>query len=107
MARVQKPSKREIALAAALALLPTLLVAEQAHAYIGPGAGFAFVGSLLVLLATFAMAFAIILTWPMRLLYRQITVGNPYKNAQSRRVVMFSSASSFHMRPSTHSVISP
>jgi len=34
---------------------------------IGPGAGFAFVGSLMVLVATFAIAFAIILTWPLRL----------------------------------------
>ena len=46
------------ALAAGLALLPALFAAAEAHAYIGPGAGFAFVGSLLVLLTTFAMAFA-------------------------------------------------
>ena len=32
---------------------------EAAHAYIGPGAGFAFAGSMLVLLVTFALAFAI------------------------------------------------
>lgn len=76
------------ALAAALALVPALLAAVEAHAYIGPGAGFAFVGSLMVLLATFAIAFTIILTWPIRLLYRQITVGNPYKAALSRRVVI-------------------
>ena len=63
-------------------------LAGQAHAYIGPGAGFAFVGSLLVLIATFAIAFSIILTWPLRLLYRLVTVGNPYKDAQCKRVVI-------------------
>ena len=65
-----------------------LLLAEPASAYIGPGAGFAFVGSLMVLLATFAIAFAIILTWPLRLLYRALTVGDPYRGARSKRVVI-------------------
>jgi predicted AlkP superfamily phosphohydrolase/phosphomutase len=72
----------------AAAVLASAVVAEPAQAYIGPGAGFAFVGSLLVLLATFAIAFAIILTWPLRLLYRTLTVGNPYKRAQAKRVVI-------------------
>jgi predicted AlkP superfamily phosphohydrolase/phosphomutase len=71
-----------------LAAVPALLAAGEAHAYIGPGAGFAFVGSLMVLITTFVIALAIILTWPIRLLYRYFTVGNPYKNAQSRRVVI-------------------
>ena len=34
------------------------------------------------------LAFAIILTWPLRMLYRAIAVGNPYKNAISKRVVI-------------------
>ena len=62
---------------ATAAVLAASLLPAAAHAYIGPGAGFAFVGSLLVLIATFAIAFAIILTWPIRLLYRLVTVGNP------------------------------
>ncbi|MDH3211916.1 MAG: alkaline phosphatase family protein [Myxococcales bacterium] len=81
-------SRNARALAVALAGLPVLLAAGEAHAYIGPGAGFAFVGSLMVLITTFAIAFAIILTWPIRLVYRYFTVGNPYKNAKSRRVVI-------------------
>jgi len=64
------------------------LGAEPAHAYIGPGAGFAFVGSLVVLLTTFVLALAIILTWPIRLLTRWLTVGNPYRRALARRVVV-------------------
>jgi predicted AlkP superfamily phosphohydrolase/phosphomutase len=61
---------------------------EDAHAYIGPGAGFAFVGSMLVLLVTFALALSIILTWPLRLVYRLVRVGNPYKAAMAKRVVI-------------------
>src|SRR5688500_17532396 len=72
----------------AFAAAAVLLAATPAEAYIGPGAGFAFVGSLLVLLTTFVLAFAIILTWPLRMLYRAIAVGNPYKNAISKRVVI-------------------
>jgi len=74
--------------AAAAAFSAACLLPEPIHAYIGPGAGFAFVGSLLVLITTFAIAFAIILTWPIRLAYRLLTVGNPYKNAISKRVVI-------------------
>jgi predicted AlkP superfamily phosphohydrolase/phosphomutase len=62
--------------------------AGDVHAYIGPGAGFALGGSMLVLLVTFALALAIIVTWPIRLAYRLIKVGNPYKNALTRRVVI-------------------
>jgi len=69
-------------------MLLSIVGAGEAHAYIGPGAGFAFAGSMLVLLVTFVLAFAIILTWPLRLLYRLVTVGNPYKAAMTRRVVV-------------------
>ncbi len=68
---------------AALAALAT-----DAQAYIGPGAGFALGGSMLVLFVTFALAFAIILTYPIRMLIRFIKVGDPYKNALTKRVVV-------------------
>lgn len=37
-------------------------------AYIGPGAGFAFLGSFLVLLVALAMVFAAVVSWPFRVL---------------------------------------
>jgi predicted AlkP superfamily phosphohydrolase/phosphomutase len=64
------------------------LAPDEARAYIGPGAGFAFGGALLVLLATFALALVILLTWPVRFAWRLIRVGNPYKRARARRVVI-------------------
>jgi predicted AlkP superfamily phosphohydrolase/phosphomutase len=60
----------------------------DAHAYIGPGAGFAFAGSFLVLIATFALAFFTLLTYPLRLAYRWLRVGNPYAKAQAKRVII-------------------
>lgn len=59
-----------------------------AQAYIGPGAGFAFAGSMLILLVTFLLALVVIGTWPVRLVYRLLRVGNPYKKARFKRVVI-------------------
>ncbi len=69
-------------------IILSLLGATNAEAYIGPGAGFALGGSMLVLLVTFTLAFVIILTWPIRLLINLIRVGNPYKKALVKKVVI-------------------
>src|SRR5215831_14317292 len=58
------------------------------HAYIGPGAGFAFAGSLLAMLVAIGLALGSILLWPFTALYRWIRVGNPFKNAQVKRVII-------------------
>ncbi len=46
-----------------------------AQAYIGPGAGASLAGSLLAVLAAIATAVAIVLFWPLRLLYRKFKAG--------------------------------
>ena len=56
---------------AAAALLAAALP-QTAQAYIGPGAGFAVVGSLGVLFVTFILALFAILTWPFRMIVRAI-----------------------------------
>jgi predicted AlkP superfamily phosphohydrolase/phosphomutase len=71
-----------------LTALACALLASPAHAYIGPGAGFAFAGAALVLVSTIALAFFTLLTWPFNLLYRAIRVGNPYKHASAKRVIV-------------------
>ncbi len=65
-----------------------LLCPLPAYAYIGPGAGFAFAGSLAVMVAAFALAVGTILLWPFTFLIRTIRVGNPYKGAISSRVIV-------------------
>ncbi|MBW1880015.1 MAG: alkaline phosphatase family protein, partial [Deltaproteobacteria bacterium] len=69
-------------------LVLAVLWPGEASAYIGPGAGFAFAGSLLVLLATFALALVTVLTWPINFVWRLIRVGNPFKHAQAKRIVV-------------------
>jgi predicted AlkP superfamily phosphohydrolase/phosphomutase len=59
-----------------------------AHAYIGPGAGFAFAGSLLAMLAAIGLALGSILLWPITLVWRWLRVGNPFRHAQAKRVVI-------------------
>lgn len=65
-----------------------LVAAPPAQAYIGPGAGFAFVGATLVLLSTLLLVVGILLTWPFTLVYRLVRIGNPYKGAAATRVVV-------------------
>jgi predicted AlkP superfamily phosphohydrolase/phosphomutase len=73
-----------LAIASAVLLLP----ASPAQAYIGPGAGFAFAGAAFVLLTTLALVVFTLLTWPFALLYRWVRIGNPYKNAKAKRVIV-------------------
>jgi predicted AlkP superfamily phosphohydrolase/phosphomutase len=59
-----------------------------AHAYIGPGAGFAFLGSTLVFLVTIAMAIVTILFWPLQWALRKLRKKGIPKHARTRRVVI-------------------
>lgn len=59
-----------------------------ALAYIGPGAGFAFAGSLLLMVAAIGLALLSILLWPITTLYKLIRVGNPFKHASAKRVII-------------------
>jgi predicted AlkP superfamily phosphohydrolase/phosphomutase len=73
---------------AALVAVWSLLAARPAQAYIGPGAGIAFAGSALVIVSTIFIAFGTILLFPLRLLWRAIVTGNPFKRARVKRVVI-------------------
>ncbi len=55
-----------------LALLLTLLMERQAHAYIGPGAGFALAGSFFAVFAAIGSALLTFITWPVRLVTRTL-----------------------------------
>jgi len=58
------------------------------RAYIGPGAGFAFLSSFLVLFLTFFLAVFSFLSWPFRLLIRMIKGRKALKGALVDRVVI-------------------
>ena len=48
--------------------------------YVGPGAGFAFLGSFLSLLAGFALGLFSILTWPLRMAWQSIRRRQGFRN---------------------------
>lgn len=57
-------------------------------AYVGPGAGFAFLSSFLVLFLTFLLAIFSFLTWPFRFLFRMIKGQKAYKKSLVNRVIV-------------------
>jgi predicted AlkP superfamily phosphohydrolase/phosphomutase len=59
-----------------------------AYAYIGPGAGFAFLSSFLVLFLTFFLAVFSFLSWPFRLLVRALKGRKALRGALVDRVVI-------------------
>ena len=79
-------SGRPAAILATLIVL-TLVGAQPAYAYVGPGAGFALLSSFLVLFTTLVAALASLLFWPFRMLWRRLRGGAPPR-ARIRRLVI-------------------
>ncbi len=71
-----------------LAVLVVLLAPAPAQAYIGPGAGFALAGSFLAVFAAFLSALLLLLTWPVRLLWRALFGRRALARSRFRRVVV-------------------
>jgi len=73
--------KAQIGAGACLLLITLAVYHSYPHpqgadfAYIGPGAGFAFLGSFLTLLGGFFLSMVSLLTWPFRMLWRLIILG--------------------------------
>ncbi|HXX20135.1 MAG TPA: alkaline phosphatase family protein [Candidatus Acidoferrum sp.] len=79
---------RKLFLLLLVAVASLLVFAPPAHAYVGPGAGFAVVSSLLTwLLATLQAIFAF-LTWPIRQFFRFLRHRRAYRKAQTRRTII-------------------
>ena len=62
--------------------------ADPVLAYIGPGAGFAAAGSLLVLIGTFALALGIILLWPLKAIVRVLRPSGRGQSKVKRMIVI-------------------
>ena len=65
-----------------------LAMAVPAVAYIGPGAGFAFLSSFLILFLAILLAIFSFLSWPFRLLFRLLKGQRPYRHSRIRRAVV-------------------
>lgn len=70
------------------AVVVVLLLPSSAHAYIGPGAGFALAGSFFAVFAAVFSAVVMILTWPIRLLWRLLFGWRALARAKVKRVVV-------------------
>src|SRR5919201_7028541 len=71
-----------------LTALTVLLAPSPAHAYIGPGAGFALAGSFLAVFAAVCSAVLMLLTWPARLLWRALFGRRAVARSRFKRVVI-------------------
>ncbi len=56
-------------------------------AYIGPGAGFAFLGSFLSLVAGALLGAFSLLTWPIRVSWRALRRGRAFRHARVKRII--------------------
>ncbi len=79
-----RPSALQRILLSALVLVGA---SQPALAYIGPGAGMAAAGSVLVLLGTFLLAFGIIMIWPIKAVFKLVTSMGKSK-AKVKRVIV-------------------
>lgn len=68
--------------------LGLLLPPQAAQAYVGPGAGFAFVGSLFTMFLTFVVVFFVFLTWPIRWVIRSFKGRKALRRSRVKRVVI-------------------
>jgi predicted AlkP superfamily phosphohydrolase/phosphomutase len=76
-------------LTAALLLGVLLLLAPvRADAYVGPGAGIAFVSSFLVVLTTFFLTLLTLLTWPVRTVLRTIRGKRALAKSRTEKVII-------------------
>lgn len=58
------------------------------EAYVGPGAGFAFLSSFLILFLTFFLAIFSLLSWPFRLFFRLLKGQKAYRKSRIKRLVI-------------------
>jgi hypothetical protein len=56
-------------------------------AYIGPGAGFAFMGSLLTVIVSLFLSVASLLTWPFRAAWLLLRRRQGYRSARVRKAI--------------------
>jgi len=85
MIKKPRPWRKVIFLNSVILLL---LLGLPAEAYIGPGAGFAFLSSFLVLFLTFLLAIFSFLSWPFRFLLRMLKGKRALKGALVDKIVI-------------------
>ncbi len=65
-----------------------LVLTDQAHAYVGPGAGFAVMGSFLAIFSALLAGMLAMVTWPIRYLIRIILYRRAFLRSRIKRCVI-------------------
>ena len=65
-----------------------LISVQSAEAYIGPGAGFAFLSSFLIGVVTLALAILSLLSWPLRYVIRRWSRKQSASRQQVKRIII-------------------
>src|SRR5260370_24913864 len=79
---------QQILRCAFVALVFLLIFTPVAHAYVGPGAGFAVLSSFLTLFLASVQAVFAFLTWPIRQFFRFLRRRRAYLKAKTKRIVI-------------------
>ena len=79
---------KRVFLVVVLSILLLLNSVENVQAYIGPGAGFAFLSSFLIIFIAFALAIFYILSWPFRFSIRARFLRRPRNKSEIKRVIL-------------------
>ena len=87
-ARVSDPQGGTPVWTVALVGAAVLILATPAQAYIGPGAGFAALGSFLVMFTAMLSAIATLFTWPVRYALRAIRRFRAHAKSRIKRFVV-------------------
>ncbi|MFH1689657.1 MAG: alkaline phosphatase family protein [Candidatus Eisenbacteria bacterium] len=82
------PSHRRTLALITAALAAAVLYPSTAQAYVGPGAGFAVVGSLAVVFITFFLAMGSLISWPFRALRRAVRSRHLRGPAEIKRAIV-------------------
>ena len=80
-------NRRSAAFVFGLSLLSAIFPGS-AHAYVGPGAGFALVSSFLIILTTLALALFVLLTWPFRMVVQTLRSMTAARKSRAKRVIV-------------------
>jgi predicted AlkP superfamily phosphohydrolase/phosphomutase len=87
-AQTKRHVKRQVFRFIYIAALLLLIFIPPAHAYVGPGAGFAVLSSFLTLFLASLQAIFAFLTWPIRHFFRFLRRRRAYRRARTKRVVI-------------------
>jgi predicted AlkP superfamily phosphohydrolase/phosphomutase len=85
---IERTMRRQQRYSISILFMVALCAPSVCHAYIGPGAGFAFLSSFIFIFGAILVALLSILTLPIRLLFKRLRSKKAFSKAKADRVVV-------------------